>query len=353
MGALRYPPTLNGLQKSLASALNTGVTASMTLNNVTGVQNKPGVVVVDRIDSGGALKSTSVREFIAYTATSGSTLTTLTRNVDNSSSDQDHAIGAIVEFIPDVTWGQAVIDALALYVDPTDNTIRDIQGGEMIIDADNDTSMTADTDDQIDWKLGGSDRFRMKTSDFDVVTSTGNIQVAGADPKRGMYIPASSLFPATTNGCAALAQSETSTNKINYKYLAFDGTSDEYAWIHLPQAPDYWDLSTMTAKFHWTPASGSGIVSWGLAALCRSDDDALDTALGSSVGITDTVLAVGDYHTSASTPAMTVGGTPTKGDGIYIRVFRFASDGGDTLNGIDAHLIGVTIKFGIGQFDDQ
>lgn len=110
---LYYPPSLNGLQKSLASALDAGTTASATLNNTTSIQNKPGVCVVDRIDSSGALKSTSVREYISYAGTSGATLTTLVRNVDNSSSDQDHAIGAVVEFIPDVTWAQAVIDALA------------------------------------------------------------------------------------------------------------------------------------------------------------------------------------------------------------------------------------------------
>lgn len=109
---LKYPPLQNALQKTLAANLDTGVTASMTLNNTTNIPNKPGVAVIDRIDNTGALKSTSVREFIVYTGTSGSTLTGLTRNVDNSSSDQDHATGAIVEFIMDVTWAQAIMDAL-------------------------------------------------------------------------------------------------------------------------------------------------------------------------------------------------------------------------------------------------
>lgn len=114
---LYYPPTQNALQKTLNADLNTGVTASMTLNNVTGVQNKPGVVVVDRIDTDGNLKSTSVREWIIYQATSGSTCTTLTRGVGNS-TDQDHSTGAVVEFVLDITWAQAVIDDLANLVDP-------------------------------------------------------------------------------------------------------------------------------------------------------------------------------------------------------------------------------------------
>lgn len=115
---LYYPPTQNGLQKTLGADLNTGTTASMTLNNTTGVQNKPGVCVVDRIDTAGTLKSTSVREWIIYQGTSGSTLTTLTRGVGNS-TDQDHSTGAVVEFVVDITWAQAVIDDLANVVDPT------------------------------------------------------------------------------------------------------------------------------------------------------------------------------------------------------------------------------------------
>lgn len=111
MSVLYYPPTQNALQKSLNADLNTGVTASLTLNNTTGVQNKPGVIVIDRIDTDGNLKSTSVREWIIYQGTSGSTLTSLTRGVGGS-TDQDHSTGAVVEFVLDITWAQSVINAL-------------------------------------------------------------------------------------------------------------------------------------------------------------------------------------------------------------------------------------------------
>lgn len=186
----------------------------------------------------------------------------------------------------------------------------------------------------------------------DVNLATGlNIQVNSADPKRGMYIPASALFPATTNGCAAHAQGETTTNKINYKYLAFDASTEEYAWIHLP-TPDNWDLSTVTITFHWTFASSSGDVIWGAAGLCRSNDDALDTALGTAQTVTDTALTAGDEHTTSATSAITIGGTPAKGDKLYLRVYRDADAGGDTL-GADAYLMGITVKYGIGQYDDQ
>ena len=54
---LYYPPTANGLQKSLNAQLDEGATTSMTLNNVTSVQSKPGVVLINRIDTNGAEKS--------------------------------------------------------------------------------------------------------------------------------------------------------------------------------------------------------------------------------------------------------------------------------------------------------
>lgn len=110
---LYAPPTQNGLQKTLDAQLSEGATSAMTLNNVTGIQNKPGVLVVDRIDSSGAEKSSSVREWIVYSAVSGSTLTGLTRGIGGS-TDQDHVVGAIVEFVPDITVFQAIYDALTI-----------------------------------------------------------------------------------------------------------------------------------------------------------------------------------------------------------------------------------------------
>lgn len=108
---LYYPPTTNGLQKTLDVQLDEGETSSLTLNNVTGIQNKPGVVVINRIDTNGTEKAASLREWIKYTAVSGSTLTGLTRAVGGS-TDQDHAVGSVVEFVPDVSVFQAILDIL-------------------------------------------------------------------------------------------------------------------------------------------------------------------------------------------------------------------------------------------------
>lgn len=115
--ALKYPTSQNFVQKTLGAALLSGVTAAATLNNITGIQNKRGVFIVDRIDANG-VETPSRREVVAFTATSGLTVTTLTRNADSSGTDQDHAVGAIVEFGPDVLWAQSVIDGLSEVLDP-------------------------------------------------------------------------------------------------------------------------------------------------------------------------------------------------------------------------------------------
>ena len=48
---------------------------------------------------------------------------------------------------------------------------RDINGDELILDADADTSITADTDDQIDIKIANADHIKIATSSGDTVYS--------------------------------------------------------------------------------------------------------------------------------------------------------------------------------------
>ena len=57
----------------------------------------------------------------------------------------------------------------------------DLDGAELILDTDGDTSITADTDDQIDIKVGGSDRFKFDNSGhLSLLTDSGAIKF-GAD----------------------------------------------------------------------------------------------------------------------------------------------------------------------------
>tara|TARA_R100001198_G_C5173285_1_gene173115 strand:- start:47 stop:676 length:630 start_codon:yes stop_codon:yes gene_type:complete len=56
---------------------------------------------------------------------------------------------------------------------------RDLAGNELILDADNDTSITADSDDTINFKVGGSDRLTINSSG-DIDVETGDIFFSGS-----------------------------------------------------------------------------------------------------------------------------------------------------------------------------
>lgn len=201
----------------------------------------------------------------------------------------------------------------------------------------------------IEEQLDGTDTDGIFPADVHLPTG-GQIDVNEVNPKRTMSIPASAMFGATTSGAAG-GQYESSTNKVNVRVLDFDTSSDEYACFNVP-APNYWDLSTITAQFHWTSAGGTPAqtVTWAIQALARSNDDALDTAYGTAVTVADTLIATNDEHISSATSAITVGGTPAKGDMLYFRIYRDVSE--DDMSG-DARLLGVRITFSISQFSDE
>ena len=50
--------------------------------------------------------------------------------------------------------------------------LLDASGAEVILDADNDTSLTADTDDQIDIKIAGADDFQFTANKFSILTGS-------------------------------------------------------------------------------------------------------------------------------------------------------------------------------------
>ena len=81
-----------------------------------------------------------------------------------------------------VTWGTSDKGTKILYGNGTDvvdtNVVggvgaHDLNGNTLTLDADADTDITADTDDQIDIKVGGTDRVRITTSAIAPSSSDG------------------------------------------------------------------------------------------------------------------------------------------------------------------------------------
>jgi hypothetical protein len=111
MAELLRVPTDNAVQYTLDGQLAQGGTSSLTLNqDITDIVRAPGICVIDRIDANGEV-TPAKREYIKFTGASGSTLNGLTR-AQGGSSDQVHPVGAIVEFIPDVEWANALHEVI-------------------------------------------------------------------------------------------------------------------------------------------------------------------------------------------------------------------------------------------------
>lgn len=104
MATLPRVPTVNATSYQLGSQLVAGATSLTLDTSVTGVVRAPGYLTIDRVDSSGNATATK-REWIKFTGVSGTGISGLTRGTAGS-TDQVHAVGAIVEFNTDVGYEQ-------------------------------------------------------------------------------------------------------------------------------------------------------------------------------------------------------------------------------------------------------
>ena len=131
--------------------------------------------------------STAHRTLFKYTATSGQTTFS---GSDANGNTLAYATGNFDVFLNGVLLdatdftasnGTSVVlasaaaasDILSVLAYQTESIIQNDQNGaELILDLDGDTSLTADTDDQIDVKIGGADDFAFKANSFEVQTGS-------------------------------------------------------------------------------------------------------------------------------------------------------------------------------------
>lgn len=161
-------------------------------------------------------------------------------------------------------------------------------------------------------------------------------------------------YPAKTLPDAGFLTVEMTTNDVDVRGVKFAHSADALSYhVWAVPTPLNYDGSTMTAQFFWTTntAEASGDIRWRIQMLSRADDEALDAAWGTAVGVTDTILAVNDQHISAATAAITPAGTPAGGEMMYFRVAR-DFENGDTSTA-DAILLAVRLAYGTDNYSDE
>jgi len=163
--------------------------------------------------------------------------------------------------------------------------------------------------------------------------------------KHTIFIPAAAMRPTVSNGCAALADAETTAGRPDMTVLDFDASSDEHAQFQIA-FPKSWNLGTVTFQAFWTTtATDTDGVAWALQGVAVSDDDTIDVAYGTAVVVTDdNISAAEDMLVTAESAAVTIAGTPQNDDMVYFRFFRDVSDANDDM-AEDARLIGIKVFY--------
>jgi len=177
-----------------------------------------------------------------------------------------------------------------------------------------------------------------------LATSSGGTGLTGnVVGKHSIWIPASAMYPNTTNGCAPLAQVELS-NGPELKVLDFDASADENAQFTVA-FPKLWNEGTITFQAFFTvTGTNTGTVAWGLSGVAIADNDSINTAFGTNVVATAKAHSgtSNDLDVSAESGAVTIAGSPSVNETCYFQLMRDVS--ADTQTG-DARLVGIKLFF--------
>ena len=214
-----------------------------------------------------------------------------------------------------ITFTAAPANSAAIYVinDKTNlSTIAplntDFNGAELVLDADADTTIHADTDDEIDIRIGGSDVIMIKQSSGDgiitIPVDAKDLQFTQFDGNKVLEINDAGFVGVGGNSNAAgeIRIFEDSDNGSNYSgFKAAASTTGSIAYT-LPAA----DGSSGT---HLT-TNGSGVLSW-TASVSLANDTNNRVITGTGSGLNGEANLTFDGSTLAVTGALTASGAIT------------------------------------------
>lgn len=209
-----------------------------------------------------------------------------------------------------ITFTAAPASGATIYVinDKTSNVSTvsptDLNGVELILDLDGDTSLTADTDDRIDFKLANTDHIQLGTSSGDttikIATDAKDLQFLQADGNKVFEINDGNFVGVGGNSAAPgeIRIFEDSDNGTHYTGFKAGNNTASVAYV-LPTA----DGSSGTQL----TTDGSGTLSWAAAqiALANDGNNRIATGTGSG-GLNAEANLTFDGSTLAVTGATTI-----------------------------------------------
>ena len=157
-------------------------------------------------------------------------------------------------------------------------TVKDIDGQRFILDADADTSITADTDDQIDIEVAGSDVLQVKNSSGDAIIK------AAVDAKDILFqqYDGRTLLDINDGGYVAISNGATGAGQLRLYEDTDNGTNYSAFQVGTQSGDVTYTLPTADGTSgQMLSTNGSGTLSWATAASAdpsSADGDSLGTA---------------------------------------------------------------------------
>lgn len=258
-------------------------------------------------------------------------------NLDVNGNDIVSTSNANIDIVPNGT-GDVTLQADTVQVgdNNANATITTNGTGDLILNTNSGTDSGT-----ITIADGANGNINIAPNGTGVVQAGGSaVKVAG---KETIYVPASAMYPNTTNGCSGLTQVELS-NGPEIKVLDFDPSSDENAQFTVA-FPKSWNEGTLTFQVFFTvTGTNTGTVAWGLSGVAIADNDSCNTAFGTNVVATAKAHSgtSNDINVTAESGSVTVAGSPSTDEFVFFQIMRDVS--ADDQTG-DARLLGIKLFF--------
>ena len=210
-----------------------------------------------------------------------------------------------------LTSGMSATATVVTLTAPVIATSLDLNGSELILDVDADTSITADSDDTIDFKIGGADIFQMTATKLDL---NGKELVLDADADTSITADTDDTIHFRINGddditfTTGIIDVKNSGSQSQVR-LYCESSNAHYAAIQAPAHAVYSGNVTVTLPNKTSTLQGSASETiTGAGGSNALDDDIEVSLLNTASGTASLTLSAGRFVGQRKIIIMTVAG---------------------------------------------